>query len=149
MYLSLPETLVSYWFVCPSKFSSAQQDCADVGVWGIAYDIFFFLTVGLILTSLVGHVTGVLDPYYNSNWMVAFGAMNVFTVLGLYVTYFISVVFRADDEYIGGAEIPLEILLDQREHALLVKLQNTDPSPTATCHNSERGILRVKLSLFE
>lgn len=116
---------------------------ADVGTWGIGLDIFQLSFLVLISSLFVGHMTGVLDSFFDARWVViAVLSLVGLVFLGLTACYLMSVVFRADDEFIGSCEVPLEILLDQREHALSLKLYSPPVS-------EGRGILRVKLSLTE
>jgi hypothetical protein len=122
---------------------------ADVGIWGRALDLSqaFFL---LFLTGLfTGHVTGALDKVLESATIAKRAQMEIgilitisVNLISLAISYMKAVLLRADDEFIGGCEVPLEILLDQREHALCLHLQNPKIS-------QGRGALRVKLSLSE
>jgi hypothetical protein len=122
---------------------------ADVGFWGIAFDFLLLLEMGLAVISILGYVSGFLDAYLSSESVYIFGAANVAVALWLLLSYVLSKIFGADDEIIGNAEIPLEILLDQKEHSLLVHLQDSDPSNETQYTNGELGILRLKLSLSE
>lgn len=122
---------------------------ADVGLWGIAFEAFRFVILGLGVASFTGYVTGFVDSYSSPSWIWAFAAVHGFVALGLVVSYVLSGVLRADDEIIGRAEVPLEILLDQRDHPLLLKLQDPTSSNGKMLTRGERGILRVRLSLSE
>lgn len=132
------------------KVVVAEAWDADVGAWGVGLDV-FQVSFLIVTTSLfVGHVTGALDSLLDSAmtrervWM-EIGLLSVVLVnfLGLTVCYLMSVVLRADDELIGSSTVPLDLLLDQREHALLLKLQNVKEESKGC------GILRVQLSLSE
>lgn len=131
------------------KIVVAEVWDADVGAWGVGLDVFQVSFLLVTTTVFVGHVTGALDSWFDSTttreraW-AEIGLLSVFLVnfLGLTVCYLMSVVFRADDEFIGSSAVPLDLLLDQREHALLLKLQNVKESKAC-------GILRVQLSLSE
>lgn len=130
-------------------FLVAEAWDADVGTWGICMNVFQVCFLLLTTTLFAGHVTGILDSILDSSTTVkrAWLEMSIlvseaFTFLGFVVCYLKAVVFRADDEVIGRSEVPIEILLDQREHALCLHLQHGVSS-------GNRGILRVRLSLSE
>ena len=122
---------------------------ADIGFWGRALDLsqaFFFVFIGGLC---VGHVTGSLDKFLAAGTverraqielgiLITLGA----NLVSLAVCYLKAVVLRVDDEFIGSTQVPLEILLDQREHALCVNLKHQE-------RTDSQGILRVKLSLSE
>ena len=122
---------------------------ADIGVWGRALDLsqaFFFLFIGGLF---VGHVTGSLDRFLAAGTTAKRAQIELAILLTLVanlisfaVCYLKAVVLRVDDEFIGSSEVPLEILLDQREHALCLNLENVERSGAL-------GTLRVKLSLSE
>mmetsp|Transcript_56674 Transcript_56674/g.137762 ORF Transcript_56674/g.137762 Transcript_56674/m.137762 type:complete len:671 (-) Transcript_56674:87-2099(-) len=122
---------------------------ADLGFWGMAFELLLVAAMILTVVSIVGYVTGFLDVYVSAGWMAIFGSINGMVALGLVLSYVLSTILGVDDEIIGTAEIPLEILLDQKEHGFLVHLQDPDPTKGTKYHNGERGILRLKLSLSE
>jgi hypothetical protein len=123
---------------------------ADVGAWGVGYEAFQVMYYAIICSLLVLHIMGKLDasesPYVQTPLILGCG---VFIVLGYALCYLKAKVWRSDDEFIGSCDVPLDILLDQREHSLLLRLQN--PSNRKTSHGTSEGfgILRVKLSMSE
>ncbi|OEU17314.1 hypothetical protein FRACYDRAFT_268654 [Fragilariopsis cylindrus CCMP1102] len=76
-------------------------------------------------------------------------------ITGLLLSYMMSVVWRADDEFIGSSIVPFGILTDQREHALFLRLHDhSKDDPNAEKGKSKdttggRGVLRVRLGLSE
>jgi len=122
---------------------------ADIGFWGVGLDIFQVSFFILISGLFAGHVTGVLDSFFSerttqnrASLELAIVSLVFLNFVGLAVCYLMANVFRADDELIGSCEVPLGILLDQREHALCLHLQKPSSS-------ERKGILRVKLYLSE
>lgn len=124
---------------------------ADVGRWGVARDVFRVSALVLVGALFAAYVTGaldyllfgkhisrralrrvtsariaeaLLDPNVLRWGRWALFGTAAFVVAGWVVTYFKYVVWRSDDEFIGRCEVPLEILLDQREHALCLKLHD-------------------------
>jgi receptor expression-enhancing protein 5/6 len=131
------------------KVVVAEAWDADVGMWGIGLDMFWISFFLVTLSLFVGHVTGVLDSFLDHAttpqraWLeMGIVALIVTNVVGLTMCYLKSVIFRADDEFMGSCDIPLDILLDQREHALCCNLQKAEVFKGV-------GILRVRLSLSE
>jgi TB2/DP1, HVA22 family/C2 domain len=130
-------------------FVVAEAWDADVGKWGIGLG---FFQISMLLTSaslFVGHVTGHLDTFLDSAkirdraWFeIGILAAVAINFVGLTVCYSMSVILRADDQFIGSCEVPLDLLMDQREHALCLNLRNGK-------QQEGRGILRVRLSLSE
>ncbi|KAL3909621.1 MAG: hypothetical protein SGARI_002513 [Bacillariaceae sp.] len=131
------------------KLLVAEAWDADIGVWGRALDVsrtFFFLFIGGLF---VGHVAGSLDRFLASGTTAKRAQLELgilltlaINLISLAVCYMKAVVLRVDDEFIGSCEVPLEMLLDQRDHALCLNLKKSKRSKAL-------GILRVKLSLSE
>eukprot|EP00536_Pseudo-nitzschia_multiseries_P003182 jgi/Psemu1/284248/fgenesh1_pg.47_\ len=120
---------------------------ADCGKWGIALEVFRILTGSLVCALVAAYVLGVIDFVFNETltteqwwWKTAFIALACYVVLGLTLSWMMSVVLRADDEYIGSSVVPLVLLSDHRAHSLCLMLRDK---------RDERGILRVKLCLSE
>jgi len=120
---------------------------ADCGKWGIALDVFKVLAFSLPCAVAASYVLGVIDFLFNEKltdeqwwWKMAIIALACFVILGFTLSYIMSVVMKADDEFIGNSAVPLEILTDQRAHALLLTLRN---------RRKKRGIIRTKLRLSE
>jgi len=120
---------------------------ADCGNWGMALDVFRFLGCALICALVVAYVLGAIDLVFNENlsteqwwWKRTIIALTLYVALGWVLSWMMSVVMKADDEFIGSSAIPLEILTDGREHSLILKLHKM---------RAERGMLRVKLCLSE
>ena len=120
---------------------------ADCEKWGIALEVFWVLGLSLICALLVSYVLGAIDFLFNESlsaeqwwWKTLIILLTLFIAVGMILCWIMSVVLGADDDFIGKSAVPLEILTDQREHSLLLKLRNTEDA---------RGILRVKLRLSE
>jgi hypothetical protein len=135
---------------------------ADCGKWGIALQIFRFLAFALTSALIFGYVTGAIDFIFyieltkeQRHWKIAMMALALWVITGLLLSYMKSVVWRADDEYIGRSMVPLGILTDQREHALFLRLHDYSKEDlNAEKGNSKattggRGVLRVRLGLSE
>jgi hypothetical protein len=139
-------------------------------------------TVSTTMTSIIEWLADIF--FGNIDFIQRWGRWillcpSIFITVGWIITYLKAVVWRSDDVLIGRCEVPIEILLDQQEHALFLTLQdpyneNTmlvrkkqlhqyrDQSlalasdntgsyvPTDDKNNSYNlGVLRVKLSLSE
>ncbi len=120
---------------------------ADCGKWGIALEIFRILGCAFIFVLLFSHVRGDTDFLFNETfsdeqrfWKTTVIAFALGIPFGISASWVMSVVVRADDDFIGKSAVPLEILTDQREHSLMLKLRES---------KAARGILRVKLRLSE
>ncbi len=120
---------------------------ADCGKWGIAFEILRVLGCALICVLVVSYVLGAIDFLFrptlsDDEWLrkKTVVASTLSLAFGIILSWVMSVVVRADDEFIGKSAVPLEILTDQREHSLMLKLRDARKS---------RGILRVKLRLSE
>ena len=122
---------------------------ADIAAWGIGYEAFRILYYAFICGVLGLHIMGKLNSGETPTSLIVGGG--VFIVLGYALCYLKAIVWRSDDEFIGSCDVPLEILLDQREHSISLHLQN--PSNAKTSQEQETsggfGILRVKLSMSE
>ncbi|MGK3743263.1 MAG: hypothetical protein ACI90V_010119 [Bacillariaceae sp.] len=124
---------------------------ADLGKWGIALEIFRFLAIALASALIFGYVAGAIDFVFyieltreQWQWKMTMIALTLCVIIGLLLSYMMSVVWRADDEYIGSSMVPLGILTDQREHALFLRLNDHSKATTGG-----RGVLRVRLGLSE
>ncbi|KAG7349083.1 TB2/DP1, HVA22 family protein [Nitzschia inconspicua] len=130
-------------------FVVAEAWDADVGIWGIGLE---FFQISFLLTTIflfVGHVRGNLDSLLDAvttrdrAWLeTCILSVVAINFVGLTACYLMSVILRADDTFIGSCEVPLNLMLDQREHALCLRLQNAKNS-------ARQGILRVRFSLSE
>lgn len=119
----------------------------DFEKWGIALEFFQVLGCALICALLASYVLGIIDFLFNDNlttdewwWKTMIILSSVFTALSILLCWIMSIKLGADDDFIGKSAVPLEILTDQREHSLILKLR--------TKHEA-RGSLRVKLRLSE
>ena len=144
------------------KLLLADAYDADCGKWGIALEIFRFLAFALASALIFGYVTGTIDFIFyieltneQWQWKTMMMALALCVITGLLLSYMMSVVWRADDEYIGSCIVPLGILTDQREHALFLRLHDhSKDDPNAEKGKSKgttggRGVLRVRLGLSE
>lgn len=120
---------------------------ADCGKWGISLEVFRFLACALACGLVSAYVLGAIDFVFYEKltteqwwWKTAILALTFYVTLGLVLSHMMYVVMRADDECIGNSAVPLEILTDQRGHALFLTLRQ---------RRNERGILRVRLYLSE
>lgn len=131
---------------------------ADCGKWGLALEVFQFLLFVLAFAVISAYLTGAIDSLFSGvltkeQWQckVAIMAFTLYVILGWILSYMMSVVWRADDEFIGSSILSLSILTDQREHSLLLNLRKnkTRNSKNSAKEQNGRGILRVRLCLCE
>merc|ERR1712238_117157 len=128
---------------------------ADCGKWGISLEIFRFLVFILIFALIFAYVMGAIDFFFNIEltreqwqWKMIIIALTLYVILGLVLSYMMSVVWRADDEFIGSSTVPLGILADQREHALLLMLQDHSKNENNAVKGTYGcGVLRMMLVL--
>jgi len=128
---------------------------ADCGKWGISLEIFQFLVFVLIFALIFAYVMGAIDFFFNTEltreqwqWKMTIMALTLYVILGLVLSYMMSVVWRADDEFIGSSTVPLGILADQREHALLLMLQDHSKDENNAVKGTYGcGVLRMMLVL--
>eukprot|EP00531_Pseudo-nitzschia_arenysensis_P014169 CAMPEP_0116154802 /NCGR_PEP_ID=MMETSP0329-20121206/21972_1 /TAXON_ID=697910 /ORGANISM="Pseudo-nitzschia arenysensis, Strain B593" /LENGTH=651 /DNA_ID=CAMNT_0003651801 /DNA_START=30 /DNA_END=1984 /DNA_ORIENTATION=+ len=120
---------------------------ADCGKWGIALEIFRVFGCAFVCILVVSYMLGAIDFLFSPTlsddqwlWKKTIITTALSLTFGITLSWVMSVLVRADDEFIGKSAVPLEILSDQREHSLMLKLRDARKS---------RGILRVKLRLSE
>ena len=120
---------------------------ADCGKWGIAFEIFGFLGCANICILVTAYIFGVIDFVFDQNisieqwwWKITIVALTLLNAFGAFLSWMMSVVLKADDEFIGNSTVPLSILTDRREHPLALKLRD---------RKANHGILRLKLRLSE
>lgn len=120
---------------------------ADCGKWGIAFEVFRVLNCAFICVLVVAYVIGAIDFVFNESLSTEQWWLKTTTIVltpsvavGMLLSWMMSVVLGADDEFIGKCAVPLEILTDRREHSLALKLRKM---------RTARGILRAKLRLSE
>uniref|UniRef100_A0A7S4N1Z9 C2 domain-containing protein n=1 Tax=Odontella aurita TaxID=265563 RepID=A0A7S4N1Z9_9STRA len=109
---------------------------ADVGRWGMAFRLFEWTSVILVMTVVAAYANGTFDDdddgRYGSDLLrerrtEAVGIAAI-VLVGLVVSYVMAVVRRSDDEVVGMCAVPLEVLLDQSERTLLLTLQKLPSS---------------------
>ena len=120
---------------------------ADCEKWGIALEVFLFLGCVLIFVLVVAYIIGAIDFFFDEKlsaeqwwWKATIIASTLYVAVGMLLSWMMSVVLKADDDFIGISAVPLEILTDQRGHSLILKLRKLGVA---------RGSLRVKLRLSE
>ena len=127
---------------------AAQVFDADVGVWGwLLYGAELAL-VSLGVLAVVGFVLGYVDDLSRGQ-MRAFEGAAAAAALLLCVSYIVHVVHASDDDPVGEAAVPLSLLIDQKEHTLLLRL-SLPPDGSATdgakaAAAPDRGIIKVVL----
>lgn len=123
---------------------------ADVGAWSLVYRFFQFYNA--VLCSVVVMM-----------WMYDFALSGTqqhwaWLMIGLagagYIgSYVMAVIRRSDDEPIGECLVPLDILMDQGEHILLLTLRFPEQTDNTFLRRQNsvgcNGVIRVKLSLSE
>mmetsp|Transcript_303 Transcript_303/g.424 ORF Transcript_303/g.424 Transcript_303/m.424 type:complete len:641 (+) Transcript_303:125-2047(+) len=122
----------------------------DVGLWGMVLRFAPVAFLGLTITLIVGYVTdNKTFPLMEQQILVqrVFGGILILLAL----SYIMSVIRKADDDFIGQCTVPLEILKDRRERVLLLPLR---PSPTqkkaAPTNSSGRyGIIQATFVLTQ
>jgi len=101
---------------------------ADVGIWGWLFIGARIVGAALAVGALAAYISGAIDRMSTVEAQ-ALSAAGVGVMLILATSYVASRRFRADDELIGEQTVPLAMLMDQREHTLLVSLQDPPPTP--------------------
>lgn len=123
---------------------------ADVGQWSIAYYFFSLSAVAALAAAIFARVEGISDNVTGIK-KVAVLMIILIIAAGLIISFVEAVVIRSDDETIGDCEMPIEMLLDQREHHFWLTLRkpvSSDKNENGTC-GSKVGVLRVSLLLSE
>lgn len=131
---------------------------ADVGIWSVLYHLFRILApLAFMFVWLIQTFPNEMREYWTQETQQAVSWLVVAIAIAGYVTsYIMAVIHRSDDESIGECLVPLSILMDQGEHALLVTLrppseEEEEEEETEPRQNSEGGygVIRLKLSLSE
>jgi len=94
---------------------------ADVGVWGKILGVLSTTAIALLAAAVLGYITGLTDNLADDQLrIVAWVAMLiVFFLIGAVLK---SLVMRSDDDLIGAATLPLQVLMDQETHLFQVEL---------------------------
>mmetsp|Transcript_25984 Transcript_25984/g.57742 ORF Transcript_25984/g.57742 Transcript_25984/m.57742 type:complete len:657 (+) Transcript_25984:22-1992(+) len=133
---------------------------ADVGLWHIVYYLFRFLAVVVVILAAASRIEGLSDDLTQSQRYVAMGTAS-FVAIGYVLSYVMAVLRRADDEYVAQCLVPICMLMDQREHALLLTLREPKAEQQVDGKGTENGgiaarnatggfgVLRVRLMLSE
>lgn len=120
---------------------------ADVGRWSWLYFIFRALIVAGVILLLAAYAEGATDTAtYQQKYAAA--AVAVFVVIGYTIGYVMAVRRRSDDQVIGFCTVPLGILLDQKEHQLVLTL-HPEEEGSKTNNVGGYGVIRVKMMLSE
>ena len=110
---------------------------ADCGVWGWAYILVRLL--GLALAGALGaaYVTGISDGF-SAAQVHAIGAAAASLGAAAAALFVAARVFKADDDLVGECAIPLDALMDQKEHVILATLHAPPlPLPAAATGKTE------------
>ena len=136
-----------------SKELEVRVNDADIGLWSIALWVCQSLVLVSFILAVVGYIEGILDNATERQMKI--GILVQAILLACYgITYVMAVLRRSDDEVIGVCFVPLGILLDQREHTLLLSLNPESDSEQSNRRSTRNtagghGIIRVKLMLSE
>lgn len=120
---------------------------ADVGIWCWVYFVFRVLVVTSVVLGIIAYAEGATDDANKKQQKFAF-VFAVFLLIGYLVGYYMAVFHRLDDEVVGFCIVPLGVLLDQKQHSLLLTLQPQDID-SKTNLEGVCGVIRVKLMLTE
>eukprot|EP00980_Cylindrotheca_fusiformis_P013660 scaffold3515_cov126-Cylindrotheca_fusiformis.AAC.9 len=120
---------------------------ADVGRWSWMYYIFSSLIVAWVILTLAAYVEGATDNLTRKQTYFAMG-IAAFILTGYAIGYVMAVRNRSDDKVIGFCTVPLGILLDQKEHTLILTL-HPEEAGTKTNSTGGYGVVRVKMFLSE
>ena len=85
-------------------------------------------------------------------FMCLVAAISILVVLVL--SFFAYVRWGSDDEQIGEALVPLNLMMDQRRHTLLLTLRQPTPKAGVEPHTHRNssgglGVIRVRVSMSE
>lgn len=98
---------------------------ADVGEWSIAYYFFSAAIATTVVGALVARIEGLLDDLTTYQGLTI--AVVMFAIVaGFIISYAMAAVVGSNDEVVGNCELPLDMLLDQREHHFKLTFQKPD-----------------------
>jgi len=137
------------------KSASLHLDVRDsnVGKWGVVYYSFRLAAIYCVSVFIISRLDGTSDDLSSLEWWLVLGVIGVVAV-GLGISYVMAVVRRRDDVVIGECEVPLNLLLDQDEHVLLLTLRSIDSGDDDvkgggwTTRNSVGGMGMIRVSLL-
>ena len=120
---------------------------ADCGLWGIALEVCRLAGVALVGAVVAAYVLGLIDFLFEGTvtaeqqrWLAALLATTLCLAAASCLSWTMSAVLNADDEFVGNAVVPLAVVADRRKRDLILNLRKGQAA---------RGGLRVKLSLSE
>jgi hypothetical protein len=138
------------FYHCEDARSTQLHLClidADVGRWSWLLYIFRALIIAGVILLLAAYVEGATDNASKQEKNLVL-AVAVFVLIGYGIGYVMAVMRRSDDEVVGFCTVALGILLDQKEHTLVLTLH---PEDNGSRKNSVGGygVIRVKMMLSE
>ena len=113
---------------------------ADVGVWG--WLLIFSKAAGITLAvgAVAAYVSGAADNLTERQASAVATGVAANAILLLAVAFLAFVRFRHDDEAVGAClPIPVDILMDQRQHTLLLPLRAPEPALVYSPGRAEAG----------
>lgn len=138
----------------------------EVGTWSLVWYFFRVAVIASAIIAVASYVAGIADDVSEAQQFAAF-IVAALLLVGNIVSYIFAVLRRSDDEMIGSCTVPLAILMDHREHTLLLKLSPPDiteakdggenqkenklrrGAPGNTNSVGGHGVIRIKLMLSE
>jgi len=95
---------------------------ADVGRWYLAYYLFRFLAIVVIIVAAAARIEGLSDELTENEQRVVLAGVGA-VAFGFVSSYVMAVLRRSDDEFVARCSVPIGILMDQRPHALRLFLR--------------------------
>ena len=143
---------------------------ADVGVWGWGLRLVRLIWIALAAAFGTAYIFGRTDQISSLHARVIGAAIASFAAVTLVFSFAVRVL-QADDDAVGECVIPLDVLMDQKEHVFLASLKepavvedtsgvrskrarhrgSVEPKQGGWMYNASggRGILRLRLSCSE
>jgi len=150
------------FFRCDDDIGTTQLELivrdADIGMWKVSYHLSRIVAIGLAIVATVAYVEGSGD-FTQFRQQAVLGVATSWFVL----SYIMAVSRKSDYENVGQCIVPIGMLMDQGEHALLLTLRAPiDEKKLITMISFKQkakvcsmnstggfGILRVQLVLSE
>jgi len=145
---------------------------ANVGIWSVVWCLFEIFAMTSVCLGVAAHAMQLgsirllhkellRKDYWTKNEQRSVLIVLAAMICGFVLSYVMSGLKRPDDERIAECTIPLEILMDKREHDILLTLENPQNNQEskqakAMCARTNKtnsvggyGVIRVKLMLSE
>lgn len=111
--------------VASSSSLHLQVFDADIGLFGWVYFVSMFACCGMWIAAAIFWLIGIIDDWSPKQYNIAVGV--VIMTMSVFVTsYILFRRFSVDDDLLGEASVPLNMLMDQKKHTLRVALSTPE-----------------------